>query len=151
MLPRGSWRGSDLEESLNVLSERLLLRLRGLDKQRSDDNKNSDSLQAGHKRGKVARASRLCASRVASGGTRYFSESSRRIALFNRMPASRFSSGKFSLGECARQLGSASPRRSVSTPRTLRKSVVIGMLPPSRIKAGSRSNALRNARWAAWP
>jgi hypothetical protein len=49
MLPRGSWRWSDLEELLNVLSERLLLRLRGLDKQRSDDNKNSDSLQAGHK------------------------------------------------------------------------------------------------------
>ena len=58
-------------------------------------------------------------------------------ALFKRMPASRFSSGKFSLGECARQSGSARPSSSVSTPRMVRNCETIGMLPPSRISAGS--------------
>ena len=72
-------------------------------------------------------------------------------ALLIRIPASRFSSGKFSFGECARQSGKASPRRSVSTPRMLRKSDTIGMLPPSRMRTGSRSNAFLSARCAASP
>ena len=40
-----------------------------------------------------------------------------RIALFKRIPPSKFSRGKFSLGECARQSANASPMSSVSMPR----------------------------------
>ena len=40
--------------------------------------------------------------------------------MFIRIPASKFSNGKFSLGECARQFGSASPINKVSTPRISR-------------------------------
>ena len=67
------------------------------------------------------------------------------------MPASRFSSGKFSFGECARQSCNARPINSVSTPRIFRKSETIGMLPPSRIRATSLLKAFFNARCAASP
>src|SRR5206468_11065190 len=77
--------------------------------------------------------------------------SSWRIALLRRMPPSKFSSGKFSFGECARQSGNASPISSVSIPRIPRNCDTIGMLPPSRMSAASRSNALRSARCAASP
>ena len=74
-----------------------------------------------------------------------------RIALFILIPASRFSSGKFSLGECARQSGRASPRSNVSTPRMSRNCETIGMLPPSRMSATSLPNACFSAVCAASP
>src|SRR6266480_3893882 len=48
------------------------------------------------------------------------------MALFNRIPPSRFSRGKFSLGECARQSARARPMRSVSTPKIPRAAVAVG-------------------------
>jgi hypothetical protein len=94
----------------------------------------------------------LIVRRIKLPAIRSYFASSARTALFSRMPASRFSSGKFSLGEWARQSGSANPNRSVSTPRILRNCETIGMLPPSRIVAGSLpSNAAFKARCAASP
>src|ERR1700719_1648254 len=71
--------------------------------------------------------------------------------LFRRIPASKFSIEKFSFGECALQSGNAKPSNRVSMPRTSLNDWVIGILPPSRIKATGFPTVSANAFWAAFP